>query len=255
MNISAAQKTKTGLFVLVSLLLLLALIFVISKQKKLFGDTFLVKVQFKNIAGTKEGNFVRFAGINIGTVETIQIINDSTVQLELNIEKNVQTYIKSDAIASIGSDGLMGDKLIMISAGNSGSAPVKNGGMLQGNNPINVDKVLSNLSKVTDNAMAITEGLAGIIEKVNSGKGSIGRLLTDDKLAKDMEKTIETAKTTASNVSKTATTVNENMEAAQSSFLLKGYFRKKEKKRIKDSIENVKKMPETIKQEPVKKEK
>lgn len=250
MNISAAQKTKTGLFVLVSLLLLLALIFVISKQKKLFADTFLVKVQFKNIAGTKEGNFVRFAGINIGTVETIQIINDSTVQLELNIEKTVQPYIKSDAVASIGSDGLMGDKLILISAGNSGSAPVKNGSVLLGNNPLNVDKVLNNLAKVTDNAIAITDGLAIIVAKVNSGKGSIGRLLSDDKLADNMEKTIQTAKVTASNISKTAATVNENMEAAQHSFLLKGYFKKKEKKRIQDSIENAKNI-----QEPVKKQK
>lgn len=250
MNISAAQKTKTGLFVLVSLLLLLALIFVISKQKKLYADTFLVKVQFKNIAGTKEGNFVRFAGINIGTVETIQIINDSTVQLELNIEKNVQPYIKSDAVASIGSDGLMGDKLILISAGNSGSAPVKNGSVLQGNNPLNVDKVLNNLAKVTDNAIAITDGLAIIVAKVNSGKGSIGRLLSDDKLADNMEKTIQTAKVTASNISKTAATVNENMEAAQHSFLLKGYFKKKEKKRIQDSIENAKNI-----QEPIKKQK
>ena len=247
MNISAAQKTKTGLFVLVSLLLLLALIFVISKQKKLFADTFLVKVQFKNIAGTKEGNFVRFAGINIGTVETIQIINDSTVQLELNIEKNVQPYIKSDAVASIGSDGLMGDKLILISAGNSGSASVKNGSVLQGNNPLNVDKVLNNLAKVTDNAIAITDGLAIIVAKVNSGKGSIGRLLSDDKLADNMEKTIQTAKVTASNISKTAATVNENMEAAQHSFLLKGYFKKKEKNRIKDSIENAKKIQEPVK--------
>ena len=247
MNISAAQKTKTGLFVLVSLLLLLALIFVISKQKKLFADTFLVKVQFKNIAGTKEGNFVRFAGINIGTVETIQIINDSTVQLELNIEKNVQPYIKSDAVASIGSDGLMGDKLILISAGNSGSAPIKNGSVLQGNNPLNVDKVLNNLAKVTDNAIAITDGLAIIVAKVNSGKGSIGRLLSDDKLADNMEKTIQTAKVTASNISKTAATVNENMEAAQHSFLLKGYFKKKEKNRIKDSIENAKKIQEPVK--------
>ncbi len=250
MNISAAQKTKTGLFVLVSLLLLLALIFVITKQKKLYADTFLVKVQFKNIAGTKEGNFVRFAGINIGTVETIQIINDSTVQLELNIEKNVQPYIKSDAVASIGSDGLMGDKLILISAGNSGSAPVKNGSVLQGNNPLNVDKVLNNLAKVTDNAIAITDGLAIIVAKVNSGKGSIGRLLSDDKLADNMEKTIQTAKVTASNISKTAATVNENMEAAQHSFLLKGYFKKKEKKRIQDSIENAKNI-----QEPIKKQK
>lgn len=250
MNISAAQKTKTGLFVLVSLLLLLALIFVITKQKKLYADTFLVKVQFKNIAGTKEGNFVRFAGINIGTVETIQIINDSTVQLELNIEKNVQPYIKSDAVASIGSDGLMGDKLILISAGNSGSAPVKNGSVLQGNNPLNVDKVLNNLAKVTDNAIAITDGLAIIVAKVNSGKGSIGRLLSDDKLADNMEKTIQTAKVTASNISKTAATVNENMEAAQHSFLLKGYFKKKEKKRIQDSVENAKNI-----QEPIKKQK
>jgi len=241
MNITAAQKTKTGLFVMLTILLLVALIVVIGKQKRLFADTFSVNAQFKNIAGTKEGNFVRFAGINIGTVEAIRIMNDTTVQLSLSIEKEMQPFIRADAIASIGSDGLMGDKLILIAPGNALSPAVKNGGMLQSANPINVDKVLASLAKITDNAIVITDGLAGIVDKVNNGKGSIGRLLSDDKLANKLENTVETAKNTASNITKTAASVNENMEAVKSSFLLRGYFKKKERKRIKDSIANAKK--------------
>ncbi len=249
MNISATQKTKTGIFVFVTLGLLLGLIVVISKHKKLFADTFLVYAQFKNIAGTKEGNFVRFAGINIGTVETIQIINDTTVQLGLNIDKDVNAYIKADAVVSIGSDGLMGDKLILISAGSATAVAVKNGGMLQASNPLDVDKVLNNLAQISDNAYIVTAGLANIVEKVNSGEGTIGRLLADDELADNMEKTLVTAKATAKNISKTATSVNENMEAAKNSFLLKGYFKRKEKKRIKDSIENAKQIAEPVKKE------
>jgi phospholipid/cholesterol/gamma-HCH transport system substrate-binding protein len=108
---------------------------------------------------------------------------------------------------------------------------------------------LNSLAKITDNAILITNGLAGIVEKVNTGKGSVGRLLADDNLANNMEKTIETVRTTTSNISKTANTVNENMEAAKSSFLLKGSFKKKERKRIKDSIENAKTIAEPSKKE------
>lgn len=242
MNIPAAQKIKTGLFVLVTLGLLLALIFVISKHKRLFADTFLVNAQFTNIAGTREGNFVRFAGINIGTVETITIINDTTVQLGLNIEKGMQPYIKSDAVASIGSDGLMGDKLILIAPGSDSAAPLKKGGMLRSSNPLNLDKVLNSLAKIADNTIVITNGLADIVGKVNSGKGSIGRLLGDNKLADKMESTIETAQATANSIKKTASSANESLEAAKSSFLLRGYFKRKEKKRIKDSTEKANKL-------------
>ena len=89
MNTTIGQKIKTGIFVLISLALLLGLIFFIGKQKKLFGDTFIVYAEFKNISGTQEGSFVRFAGINIGTVEGIRIINDTNVQLSLSIEKKM----------------------------------------------------------------------------------------------------------------------------------------------------------------------
>ena len=242
MNISAAQKTKTGIFVFISLLLLLALIFLIGKQKNLFGSTFLIYANFKNIAGTKEGNYVRFAGINIGTVETISIINDTTVQLALTIEKDIHPYIKTDAVASIGSDGLMGDKLIFIAPGSDSTPVVKNGGRLLGKNPLNVDKIMSNLAKISDNAATATEGLADIISKINQGKGTIGRLLGSNDLANKMESTIATAQKTAVSINKTAASANESMEAAKHSFLLRGFFKKKERKRIKDSTEKANKM-------------
>jgi phospholipid/cholesterol/gamma-HCH transport system substrate-binding protein len=242
MNIPAAQKIKTGLFVLFTLVLLLGLMFLIGKQKNLFSDTFLVNTQFRNIAGTKEGSFVRFAGINIGTVESITIINDSTVQLGLSIEKKVQPFIKTDAVTSIGSDGLMGDKIILVTPGNTGSPMIKEGAMLKGNNPVDIDKILNNLAKVSDNATVLTDGLAGIVGRINSGKGSIGKLLADNSLADKMESTITSAKQTANSITKTANTVNENMQAVKSSFLLRGYFKRKEKKRIKDSTEKAEKL-------------
>jgi phospholipid/cholesterol/gamma-HCH transport system substrate-binding protein len=242
MNITAAQKTKTGIFVLVILAMLIGLLVLIGNQKNLFGDTFVVNTQFKNIAGTKEGSFVRFAGINIGTVQTINIINDSTVQLSLSIEKKIQPFIKTDAVTSIGSDGLMGDRIILIAPGNNGSPSVKEGTILRSNNPVDVDKILSNLSKVSDNATVLTDGLANIVGRINKGQGSIGRLLVDNSLADKMETTIATAQNTATNITKTANSVNENMQAVKSSFLLRGYFKKKERKRIKDSTEKANKL-------------
>jgi phospholipid/cholesterol/gamma-HCH transport system substrate-binding protein len=249
MNISAGKKIRTGLFVLVSIGLLLVLLFIIGNHKNLFSNTISVYADFKNIAGTKEGNYVRFAGINIGTVESIQIVNDTTVRLQLSIEKKIQPYIKSNALASIGSDGLMGDKLIQIAPGTNDSPLVKDGGMLLTTPPVNVDKIMNNLARVADNAAMLTEGLSNIIAKVNDGKGSVGRLLNDSKLANNLETTIHNANETVGSIKKTANSVTENMQAAKSNFLLKGYFKKKERKRIKDSADRAQKLIE-VKQKP-----
>ena len=247
MIITAAQKTRTGIFVLISLLLLVAVIVLIGKQKNLFGDTFLVYANFKNIAGAKEGNYVRFAGINVGTVQTISLINDTTVQLALNLENKIRPYVKKDAIASIGSDGLMGDKLILIAPGHDSMPVVKNGDRLLSSNPLDMDKIMNNLSKISNNASVLTEGLSDIVSKINQGKGSIGRLLANDNLAKKMENTVTTAGETAASFKAAANNVNENLDAVKHNFLLRGYFKRKEKKRIKDSTENANKEIQTIK--------
>jgi phospholipid/cholesterol/gamma-HCH transport system substrate-binding protein len=242
MNISAGQKIKTGLFAIISLALLLLLVFLIGKHKNLFGSTFYVQANFKNIAGLKEGNYVRFAGMDIGTVDNIAVMNDTTVQVMLSLQKRMAPYIREDAIASIGSDGLMGDKLIIITPGNSNGALVKNGTVLKSSNPVDVDRIMNNLTRISSNAEAITGGLANIVSRINNGEGTIGRLIADDKLANKMEATMQKTTETVGAIKKTANSVNDNMEAAKGSFLLRGYFKKKERQRVKDSIENAKKV-------------
>ncbi|HMC85084.1 MAG TPA: MlaD family protein [Chitinophagaceae bacterium] len=243
MKISGAQKIKTGAFVLLSLLLLLAFVFLIGRQKNMFASTYTVYASFKNISGLKEGNYVRYAGINVGNVDNISILNDTTVLVMLMLQKKIQPHIKEDATASIGSDGLMGDKLIAISPGSYTSPVVKDGGKLRAANPVDVDRIVNNLSKISDNAEVLTGSLASVMTKINNGEGSFGRLINSDKLVKNMEGTLSSAQQTVSTVQKTASNATETMEAAKHSFLLRGYFRRKEKKRIKDSTEKANKEP------------
>ena len=226
---------------MLSLLLLLTIIFLIGKQKNMFGGTFYVYAHFKNISGLKEGNYVRYAGINVGTVDNISMLNDTTVAVGLLLQKKIKAYIKEDAMASIGSDGLMGDKLITISPGSYLSTLVKDGGIVKTVNPVDVDRIVNNFSKISDNAEALTGDLASIMNKINNGGGSFGKLLNDDKLVKNLEGTITSAKATVGTVQKTATSVTDNMEAARHSFLFRGFFKKKERKRIKDSTERANK--------------
>jgi phospholipid/cholesterol/gamma-HCH transport system substrate-binding protein len=247
MNISVAQKIKTGAFVLSSFLLLLVMIFLIGKQKNMFGGTFSVHANFKNISGLKGGNYVRYAGINVGTVDNISIINDTTVMVTMILQKSIRPYIKEDVTASIGSDGLMGDKLVIISSGSYSSPVVKEGGQLKASNPVDVDRIVNNLSKISDNAEVLTGSLASVMTKINNGEGSFGRLINSDKLVKNLEGTLSSAQQTVGTVQKTASNATETMEAAKHSFLLRGYFRRKEKKRVKDSTENANKLPPELK--------
>lgn len=242
MATSTSRKIKTGLFVVISFGLLLVTIFLIGKQKNLFGDTFTTYADFKNIAGLKVGNFVRFAGINVGTVDDISIVNDTTVRVSLILQKNIKKYIKTDVVASIGSDGLMGDKLVQLGPGSNAAPLVKEGGPLKASDPADMDKMIAKFNEITNNAASLTGGLSEIVNKINTGQGSLGRLITSDKLAKDLESTVSSTRSTVSSIKQTANSVTEDMDAAKHSFLLRGYFKRKEKKHIQDSINNAKKM-------------
>jgi phospholipid/cholesterol/gamma-HCH transport system substrate-binding protein len=242
MSTSTSRKVKTGIFVIISFAFLLVIIFLIGKQKNLFGSTFSTYANFKNIAGLKVGNFVRFAGINVGTVDDISIVNDTTVKVSLLLQKNIRPYIKTDVIASIGSDGLMGDKLVQLGPGSSSAPVIKEGGQLKAADPADMDKMIAKFNQITDNAASLTGGLSEIVNKINSGQGSLGRLMSSDKLAKQLESTVSSTQATVQTINKTASSVKDNMDAAKHSFLFRGYFKKKEKKRVQDSANNAKKM-------------
>jgi phospholipid/cholesterol/gamma-HCH transport system substrate-binding protein len=237
MKTTSSQKIKIGLFTFVGLLILVSAIFFIGNRKNLFSSTFNVYGTFKNVNGLQIGNNVRFAGINIGVVQDINIVSDSAARVDLTLNSDIKKFIKKDSKISIGSDGLMGDKLVVIAPGGiTSTQQVQNGDHLGTVNPVDVDKIIAKVTKVIDNVDAMTGDLSEIVAKVNNGKGSIGRLLNSDKLSRDLEGTVKQAQTTMKTVHKTSSTLNEDLTAAQHNFLLKGFFKKKKKQQQQDSI-------------------
>jgi len=221
----------------VGLLVLVLAIFFIGNRKNLFSSTFTIYGTFKNVNGLQVGNNVRFAGINVGVVQAINIVTDSSARVDLTLNSDVRKFIEKDSKLSIGSDGLMGDKLVVIAPGGiTTKQEVSNGEQLAAINPVDVDKIIVKLTNVIDNAASLTGGLSEIVAKVNSGQGSIGKLLNNDRMANDLDATVKQAQTTMKNVHTTTTTLNTDLKAAQSNFLLKGFFNRKKKKAQEDSI-------------------
>ena len=215
-------KVRLGLFVAGGITLFVLAIFIIGKQKNLFNPVFAVNSTFYNVSGLQVGNNVRFSGINVGTVDNITIINDSTVRVEMLIRKEIQQFIKTDCEVAIGSEGLIGDKLLVISQGSADAPLAKEGARLQSAEPIETDAILASLQVTAGNAEIISEQLAEIMIKVNSGNGTLGRLIQDSTIAENFNQTME-------NLKKSSKGLDENMEAAKDNFLLKGYFNKKER--------------------------
>lgn len=235
MQQKAKQKIKVGIFATVAFALLLIGIFLIGRNKNMFGNTFLLYGTFKNVGGLQAGNNVRFVGIDVGTVESIEILSDTTARVALRIKEKVQPFIKKGAVAGISSDGLMGDKLITISSGKENAEPVKDGDSVHAVDPLDYDQVINRVSGVAANAEVITEQLADIATRINHGEGSIGRLLYSDSLATSLEGTVTEAQRTVRSIRKGSDGFSENMEALKHNFLLRGYYKKKEKAAKKEA--------------------
>ena len=185
---------KLGMFVILGLTLFMVSIYFIGSNKNLFGSTFLLKSHFKNVSGLKEGNNVRFSGINVGTVEGIEFISDSAVVVSLIIKEEVQKYIKTDAIASIGSDGLMGDKVLTISPGSSSNRMVKDNATITSVKAIELEDLMKGLRRSVDNAEVVTLQLSEFSTKINKGKGALNKVLTDEEFARSFDMTIKNLK-------------------------------------------------------------
>jgi phospholipid/cholesterol/gamma-HCH transport system substrate-binding protein len=222
MENQAKLKWKLGLFVTIGVILLIAVLFYIGKQKNLFGSVFRLKSYFNNVSGLKIGNNVRFGGINVGTVDDIQLSTDTTVMVEMVMQKKVQRFIKKDALVSIGSDGLMGDRVLIIVPGIANQPVADEDAVLASKAPVETEQILAGLKTSADNAAIITQNLADIAHKLNKGNGLIARLIGDSSLSNNLNKTVV-------NLRKGSEGLNENMEAAKHNFLLKGYFKKKKK--------------------------
>ena len=223
-------KVRLGLFVAGGLALFVLAIFIIGKQKNLFNPVFKLTTTFYNVSGLQVGNNIRFSGITVGTVDNIIIINDSTVKVNMMIRKEVHQFIKSDSEVAIGSEGLIGDRLLVISQGSFDAPLAREGEQLESVEPVETDAIMSRLKVTAENAEVITQELAEIMTKINGGDGTLGRLIQDTTIARNIDQTII-------NLKKSSKGLDENMEAAKHNFLLKGFFNKKARAAEKKAAE------------------
>ena len=206
-------KVRLGLFIIGGLALFVLAIFIIGKQQNLFNPVFKISATFKNVSGLQVGNNVRFTGINVGTVDDITIINDSTVRVIMLIKKDVQPFIKSDCQVAIGSEGLIGDRLLTISYGTPDAPVVKDGQELLSKEPIETDAIIASLETTSKSVEVVAMELAEIMTKINNGKGTLGRLIQDSSMAENITETIENFKTSSEGLDQTIEATKENVFA------------------------------------------
>jgi len=215
-------KVRLGLFIIGGLVIFVIAIFIIGKQENLFDPVFKITTTFNNVSGLQAGSNIRFSGINVGTVDDIRIINDTTVRVDLLLKRSVQQFIKSDCEAGIGSAGIIGDRILIITQGSEGNPTVKEGAYIRSKEPVESDAIMESMQITADNAAIISYQLADIMVNINSGNGTLGRLIQDSTIAENIDRTIINLKNSSKGL-------NENMNAAKENFLLKGYFNRKAK--------------------------
>lgn len=237
-------KVRLGIFLVIGIILFLAAIFIIGKQKNMFNPVFKLTSTFYNVSGLQVGNNIRFLGINVGTVDKISIISDSSVRVDMIIKSEVKPFIKTDSKVSIGSEGIIGDRIIIISQGSNAGPSITKGQELESLEPIETDAIIASLQVTAGNAEVISNELAELMVNINNGKGTLGRLIQDETIADNLSQTMV-------NIKKSSKGLDENMKAAKSNFLLRGYFKKKEKEAEKKK----KKAADKIKADASKKEK
>jgi phospholipid/cholesterol/gamma-HCH transport system substrate-binding protein len=244
-------KVRLGLFIAGGLLLFVVAIFIIGKQKNLFNPVYKLTTTFYNVSGLEVGSNIRFSGINIGTVDNIIIINDSTVRVDMLILKKVQKFIKADCEAGIGSAGIIGDRILIITQGSNDAPLAKDGQHIVSKEPVETDAIMASLQVTAGNAEIVSQQLAEIMFNINNGNGTLGRLIMDTTIAQNFNQTMV-------NLKKSSKGLNENMNAAKDNFLLRGYFKKKTKaaEKVKNDAAEIKaeeqKINDTKKEDAIK---
>src|SRR5665213_135802 len=214
------KEVRLGLFVVVTLAILIAGVFLIGNTQTLFKSTYRVKAEFQNVSGLSDGADVRVGGIHEGTVRHIQLPKqpNGKVTVVMDLERATRAIVKEDSIAAIKSEGLLGDKYVEISFGSEDAARLKDGETIGSEPPLDISDLLNKTNQILDTTKTAMEGaqetvsnLESITSKINQGQGSVGALINN--------------KTVYNQASAAATNLAESTEALKHNFLVRGFFK------------------------------
>jgi phospholipid/cholesterol/gamma-HCH transport system substrate-binding protein len=231
-----SRVARLGVFIVGALAVLAAGVFIIGSQEYLFRSTYQLKAQFDNVAGLANGADVQVGGVHSGTVHSIVLPHKpgEKVTVIMDLDKSTHEIIKQDSVASIETEGLLGNQFMAISFGSAGQADVRNSDTIQSLPPLLMGEMLKKASGILDssqqavqNTTEATAHLNSISAKVDSGQGTVGALVNDKELYSNLEQSTSTLHDTMLQAQTGVTDFQENMEALKHNFLLKGYFKKR----------------------------
>jgi phospholipid/cholesterol/gamma-HCH transport system substrate-binding protein len=183
------KNIRLGIFVLGGIIFLVLLLYMIGKNQNLFGNTYVLKTRFKNVQGLVPGNNVRFAGIASGTVKKINILNDTLIEVTMYLDNGMKKVIRKNAVTSIGTDGLVGNKLVNIVPSGEPSPLAKEGDILSSKYIITTEEMLTTLNKTNNDIAEIAASLKVTVAKINSSN-ALWSLLNDETISNDLRASI-----------------------------------------------------------------
>lgn len=186
MKTKKVDNAKLGVFVMAGVLFMIITLYMIGKNRNLLGRTFTIKAVVNNVNGLVPGNNVRFKGIDVGTVKAITVFDDTLIYVTMILDEKMKPYIKQNALASIGTDGLMGNKLMNINSQPGAALPVEEGSVIESRVPIETDEMLRTLNITNNNMEKITNNIREITMKLNNSN-SLWDLLSDTVVAHDLK--------------------------------------------------------------------
>lgn len=178
-----------GIFALVGVIIMVLAILTLGSQRKTFEKSITVTAFFDNVNGLQKGNNIWFSGVKVGTIKKVYITGKGHVEVDMSISKNARQYIRKDAKAKLSTDGLIGNKIIEIYGGSLKTQEIEEGDIIAADNLLSTDDMMNTLAKNNDNFLDITNDLKIITKNIADGKGSIGKFLTDETLADQINAT------------------------------------------------------------------
>jgi phospholipid/cholesterol/gamma-HCH transport system substrate-binding protein len=229
-----SRAARLGAFIVATLAILAAGIFIIGGKQYLFSSTYQLKAQFDNVAGLDAGGDVRVGGVHSGTVSSIVLPHKpgEKVTVVMDLGKPTHEIIKQDSVATIETEGLLGNQYLAISFGSAGKSDVRNGDTIASAPPLEMADLLKKTSDILDssqqaiqNTTRATANLDSISAKIDSGQGTAGALVNDKQLYSNLEQTTSAMRDTMVQAQAGVTDFQENMEALKHNFFLRGYFK------------------------------
>jgi len=230
------RVARLGIFIVGTLAILAAGVFIIGSKEYLFRSTYRLKTQFDNVAGLTEGADVEVGGVHSGMVESINLPHKpgEKVSVVMNLDSSTREILKQDSVASIETEGMLGNQYVAVSFGSAGQADVKDGQTIQSQPPLVLADMLKKASGILDtsqeaigNATLATAHLNSVSAKIDAGQGTIGALVNDKQLYNNLAQATSTLQTTMVQAQTGVTDFQENMEALKHNFILSGYFKKR----------------------------